>query len=267
MTSKLFEKLANENRAALITFVTCGDPNLDFSEKLIEKVCKSGADIVVLGVPFSDPMADGSIIEESFLRALDSDTNLEKIFAMTKRLRAKGVNNPFVMYSYFNPIFNVGIEKVIDKCVESKIDSLMVLDVPLEESEEITSVAKPKGVEYIPLAAPDSSLERMKELSENGGNFLYYATVSGVTGVRGELSCGIAERLAEVRKISKLPVAAGLGMSTAENVREAALNADGVVVASKIVDMAHRVFEESGESVAIDSVGEFVANIAVQMKR
>ncbi len=267
MISKLFDKLSKENRAALITFVTCGDPTLDFSEKLIERICASGADIVELGIPFSDPMADGKTIEESHLRALDSKVNLYKIIEMAKRLRAKGIETPFVISSYFNPIFKMGLEKVVDECVEAKIDSLLVIDVPFEESEEIKSVANPKGVGFIPISSPETSLERVACMSECRGGYLYYATISGITGERDKLPAGIAERLAEVRKASKLPVAAGLGISTLEIAHEAALNADAVVVCSKVVEIAHKAFDESGETAALDAVGEFVKSLAIQMKR
>ncbi len=267
MIAKLFDRLSNENRAALATFVTCGDPTLDFTEKLIERICASGADIVELGVPFSDPMADGKTIEESHLRALENNVNLPMIIDMAKRLRTKGAETPFVISSYFNPVYKMGLEKVVDECVDAKISAMLLIDVPFEESEEITSVATPKGVGYIPISSPDTSIERVARMSACGGGYLYYATISGITGERDKLPAGIAERLAEVRKASKLPVAAGLGISTLAIAHEAALNADAVVVCSKIVEIAHKTYEESGEDVALDVVSDFVKELAKQMKR
>ena len=129
MTSKLFEKLARENRAALVVFVSCGDPNIEFSEKLIERICASGADIIELGVPFSDPMADGKTIQAASRRSLNGGATLEKVVALAKRLRSRGVETPFVMFSYFNPIFKLGVEKTVDECAAAGIDSLLVVDV------------------------------------------------------------------------------------------------------------------------------------------
>ncbi len=267
MTSKLFQQLKSENRVALVAFVSCGDPTIEFSEKLIERICAAGADIVELGVPFSDPMADGKSIQAASRRALNGGATLEKVVAMAKRLRAKGVDKPFVMFSYFNPIFKLGTEKTVDECVAAGIDSLLVVDVPLEEADEVVSVSAPKGIEFIPLAAPTSSPERIERISKKGSGFLYYVTVAGVTGARGALPEGIGERLAQVRKASVLPVAAGFGISNPEMAHAAALNADAVVVGSRLVDIAFKTRLEKGEEAALDAAAEFVASLAGAMKR
>ncbi len=267
MTSMLFEKLARENRAALVVFVSCGDPNIEFSEKLIERICASGADIIELGVPFSDPMADGKTIQAASRRALNGGATLEKVVALAKRLRSRGVETPFVMFSYFNPIFKLGVEKTVDECAAAGIDSLLVVDVPLEEADEVVSVASPKGIEFIPLAAPTSSPDRIRKISEKGAGFLYYVTVAGVTGARGALPEGIAARLAEVRKASVLPVAAGFGISNPEMAHAAAESADAVVVGSKFVDLAYKTYVERGEAAALDAAADFVSSLAAQMKR
>ena len=267
MTSKLFQQLKSENRAALVAFVSCGDPTIEFSEKLIERICAAGADIVELGVPFSDPMADGKSIQAASRRALNGGATLGKVIAMAKRLRAKGVDKPFVMFSYFNPIFKLGTEKTVDECAAAGIDSLLVVDVPLEEADEVVSVSAPKGIEFIPLAAPTSSPERIEKISKKGSGFLYYVTVMGVTGVRNALPTEFVERIAEVRKASVLPVAAGFGISNPQMASLAARHADAVVVGSKIVDMAHDVLLSEGEAAALDKVGEFVGSLASAMKR
>lgn len=267
MTSKLFQQLKSENRAALVAFVSCGDPTIEFSEKLIERICAAGADIVELGVPFSDPMADGKSIQAASRRALNGGATLGKVIAMAKRLRAKGVDKPFVMFSYFNPIFKLGTEKTVDECAAAGIDSLLVVDVPLEEADEVVSVSAPKGIEFIPLAAPTSSPERIEKISKKGSGFLYYVTVAGVTGARGALPEGIGERLAQVRRASVLPVAVGFGISNPEMAHAAALNADAVVVGSRLVDIAFKTRLEKGEEAALDAAAEFVASLAGAMKR
>lgn len=266
MLSKLFNKVKSENRSALITFVSCGDPTIAFSERLIERICKSGADIVEIGVPFSDPMADGKVIESASKRAIASGTTLEKVIAMVKRLRNKGVENPFVLFSYYNPIYKYGLEKVASECVDARIDAMIVVDVPLEESEEITSVISPKGINFIPLASPMTSLERIENMTASASGFLYYVSVAGVTGVRGRLPEGIADRLADVRKVSHIPVAIGFGISTPEMASEASKIADAVVVGSRIVAMAHENLVKYGEEFALDEIEKFVKSLSEQMR-
>ena len=267
MLKELFEKLSKENRAALVTFISCGDPNLAFTEKLVKRVCESGSDIVELGVPFSDPMADGPTIQAASLRALRSGTNIVSIIEMVARLRKDGVKNPFVLFSYYNPIFVAGKERIAKLSKECGVNAWLVVDAPLEESAEILEVTKPNGLDFIPLAAPTTPLERIAKLAANGSGFLYYITVSGVTGARKALPAHFAERLREVRKVSSLPVAAGFGISTPEMARSAALDADAVVVGSRFVDLAHKTYMEQGEDAALDAAGEFISSLASQMQR
>lgn len=267
MTSDLFRKLRGQNRAALVAFITCGDPCMDFSERLAERICGAGVDIVELGVPFSDPMADGKSIQASSKRALAGGTTFADVADMARRLRDKGVSNPFVLFSYFNPVFKFGVERAVKKCADSKIDSMLIVDLPLEESAEVAAAARPAGVELIPMAAPTTPLKRVEELSKNGSGFLYYATVAGVTGARGALPEGFASRLCGVQGASKLPVAAGFGISTPEMARAAAQNADAVVVGSRLVDLVHRTLSEKGEDAAINAAADFIASLAVQMGR
>ena len=134
--SEVFEQAKKENRAVLTIFVTCGDPNIDFTEKLVEQICKSGADIVELGVPFSDPMADGPVVQAACLRALDAKTNIAQVFAMAKSLRERGIKTPFILSSYFNPILKFGIEKTVDACVDANIEAMIALDLPYEEDKD-----------------------------------------------------------------------------------------------------------------------------------
>ena len=234
MIAKLFEKLSSENRAALVTFISCGDPSISFTKKLVKAVCESGADIVELGVPFSDP---------------------------------NGIDKPFVLFSYFNPIFKIGVEKIAAKCKENGIDALLVVDAPMEESREITSVTEKFGVDFIPLAAPTSPLDRIEKISQSGSGFLYYVTVAGVTGARDSLPEHFARRLADVRKASSLPVAAGFGISNPQMARLAAESADAVVVGSRLVSMAHETLIKDGESAALNGVSNFVKSLYSQMLR
>ena len=263
----LFENLKRENRAALAIFITCGDPDLGFTEKLVERVCASGADIMELGVPFSDPMADGKTIQMSSARAIKSGATFAKVLDMVARLRAKGVDKKFVLFSYFNPIFHYGTRRAAEMSKEAGVDAWLVVDVPMEESGEIRTELAPLGLGFIPLAAPTSSLKRVREISEHGGGFLYYVSVAGVTGARNALPEGFAERINGVRKASKLPVGVGFGISTPEMAAQVAAVADAVIVGSKFVDTVHRAYVEGGESAALDAAEKFVAPLAAKMGR
>ena len=267
MISEIFKKLSVENRAALIPFVSCGDPNLDFTEKLVGRVCASGADIVELGVPFSDPMADGPTIQQASNRALAGGATLPKILDMVKRLRSGGVQTPFVMFSYFNPIFKLGVEKIAKDSAAAGVNAWLTVDVPLEESAEITEVIEPFGMDFIPLAAPTTPLERVTKISRCGGGFLYYVTVAGVTGARKALPAHFSKRLADVRKASVLPVAAGFGISTPEMAHLAAESADAVVVGSKFVDLVYSKYRDSGEAAALDAAETFIKSLAAAVVR
>ena len=264
---KLFDDLKKQNRAAFVLFTTCGDPSIEFTEKLVERVCAAGVDIVELGVPFSDPMADGKTIQEADDRALAGGASLAKVFDMVGRLRAAGVDKKFVLFSYYNPIFKFGLERAAEKSAQVGIDAWLVVDVPMEESVEITSVISAKGIDFIPLAAPTSSPERIAEISKCGGGFLYYASVAGITGVRASMPANLLSRLAEVRKASVLPVAVGFGISSPEGAHVAAQNADAVVVGSRFVDTVHKALEESGEDAALKAGADFAAAFVAAMRR
>lgn len=263
----LFEKISAENRALLVAFISCGDPDLKFTEKLIERVCAAGADIIELGVPFSDPMADGPAIQRASARALKSGTTIDGILKMAHNLRGKGITAPFVMFSYYNPIFKRGVEKTARDCRESGVNAWLVVDSPLEESPEILTHTEKFGLDFIALASPTTPKERVAEISKKGSGFLYYIMVKGITGARKSLPDGISGRLEEVREASLLPVAAGFGISTPEMAREAALHSDAVVVGSSLVDLAHKVREAEGEETSLAEAEKFVASISSQMKR
>lgn len=258
---------SESGRATLVTFISCGDPEISFTEKLVKAACKGGADIIELGVPFSDPMADGATIQAASQRALAAGTTLQKVLDMAGRLRKDGVENPLVLFSYYNPIFKLGLEKTAELSKKNGINAWLVVDVPLEESGEISGVLKEYGIGLIPLAAPTSGLDRVRAISESGTDFLYYVTVAGVTGARNALPESFSKRLADVRKASVLPVAAGFGISNPNMAHLAAESADAVVVGSKLVDLTFEEFLDNGESAALKAAENFVALLAAAMKR
>lgn len=267
MISQTFKNLKKQNRAALALFVTCGDPNIEFTERLVEGLSKNGADIIELGVPFSDPMADGKTIQEASGRALRSQTNIPQILDMVKRLRAKGVATPFIIFGYFNTFLQMGLEELALNTKKAGADAWLIADLPLEESGEVVPILKENGLDFIAIASPTTPLKRVKKISQTGSGFLYYVTVAGVTGIRDKLPEGFAKRLKDVREASKLPVGAGFGISNFESARLAAMNADCVIVGSKLVDLAYKTRIEEGEDKAIEKACAFVKTLSAAMER
>ncbi|MBR4597047.1 MAG: tryptophan synthase subunit alpha [Opitutales bacterium] len=267
MIKQTFKNLKRQNRAALALFITCGDPDIKFTERLAEKISQCGADIIELGVPFSDPMADGATIQEASNRALASRTNVGMILDMVLRLRARGVKTPFVLFGYFNTFFQMGVDNLARRSKEAGVNAWLVADLPIEESGEVLPHLKANGLDLIALASPTTPLERIKKISKTGSGFLYYVTVAGVTGARDKLPEDFAKRLEEVRAASALPVGAGFGISNRESAHAAAKRADCVIVGSKIVDLLYKTRVQFGEDKAIDEACEFVKSLSSAMNR
>ncbi|MDR2499538.1 MAG: tryptophan synthase subunit alpha [Treponema sp.] len=223
---------------AFIGFVTGGDPSLEQSEEYILEMIRAGADLVEIGVPFSDPIAEGPVIQEANLRALAAGTTLDKLFCLVERLRLKTAA-PLVFLSYLNPVFHYGYERFFRRCQEARVDGLIVPDLPLEEQGEVRGAAAPYGVDLISLAAP-SSQDRIKKIVQTAAGFLYVVSSMGVTGVRREIETDLAALIARIRgeaagRAERLPVAVGFGIHTPAQASAIARLADGVIVGSGIV--------------------------------
>jgi len=257
-----FERCRKENRKALVAYVTAGNPNLPVSEKLIHAVLDSGADILELGVPFSDPMADGPVIQKAGLRALQAGTTLPDIIAMAGRIR-QYTDKPMVLFSYFNVMFNYGLEKLAADCVANGIDAWLTVDVPMEERDEVQPIADKYGIALIPLVSPATPHDRMKEIVKDARGFVYYITVKGVTGARAELPADLSEHLGALRKVSPVPVVAGFGIASPEMAAMTGQYADGVVVGSAIVRIMDQ-YQDYDE--AIKATAEFVRGLAGALK-
>jgi tryptophan synthase alpha chain len=256
----VFRKLKNR-RAAFIPFVVAGDPDLKTTEALILKMGECGADIIELGVPFSDPLADGPIIQTGSQRALKNGVNLKEIFRMAERL--KGISTPLVLMTYFNPVFQHGLKSFAEDCRRSGIDGVIIPDLPPEEAGRWIQEAKPFKLDTIFLLAPTSPPDRVKLASRYSRGFLYYVSITGVTGVRGNLPDGLETAIGEIRKCSQKPVAVGFGISTPDQVKEAGRIADGVIVGSAIVKM---IGENLNSPELIAKVGGFVASLTEALR-
>lgn len=241
--SARFTSLKSRRSKALVTFVTAGDPDLSATEEIIYLLENAGSDVIELGVPFSDPMADGPTIQLSSERALAAGTTLHGIIELVKKVRTRS-QIPLILMGYLNPVHAYGYENFCRDAAEAGVDGVLLVDMPPEESRELTVPAKKYGLDVIFLLTPTSDADRIATVNRLGSGFVYYVTVTGVTGARSSVSGTLAQELAKVKQTVSLPVMAGFGISTPEQASEVGQMADGVVVGSAIV----RLFEQfSGE--------------------
>lgn len=222
-----------KNQKAFIAFVTAGDPNLAVTEELVPAMAEAGADLIEIGIPFSDPVAEGPVIQEADIRALASGTTADKLFDSVKRIREK-TDVPLAFMTYINPVFVYGAERFIRQAAECGINALIVPDMPYEEKDELFSYCETYGLDLISLIAPTSK-ERIQTIAREAKGFLYCVSSLGVTGVRSEITTDIGEMVSLAKKAKDIPCAIGFGISTPEQAKKMAASADGVIVGSAIV--------------------------------
>lgn len=236
-------KTAFENGKAFIPFVTAGDPDLDTTAKLLVGMSESGADIIEIGIPFSDPIAEGIVIQEADLRALSSGTTTDKIFDMVKDIRPQ-VKSALAFMTYVNPIFAYGTDKFMARCKECGISAVIVPDVPFEEKDELSGYCDKYGINLISLIAPTSN-DRIKMIAKEAQGFIYCVSSMGVTGVRKKITTDIGKMIELVRSVSDIPCAVGFGVSTPEQAKHITESADGVIVGSAIVKIVAQYGKDS----------------------
>ena len=233
---KAFARAKAEGRGAFVAYLTMGFPTLAASERAADDAIAGGADILELGVPFSDPFADGGVIRSAAYKALENGVSLRDVVALAKRLRARHPETGLVLFSYYNPVFSMGLDAFADAAADAGLDAVLVVDLPLEEREEMLSRLRPRGIAFVPLIAPNTPLDRVRESEKGvGDSFLYVITVKGTTGARAELPSDLAGRLDALRRVANLPIAAGFGISTRAQADEVSRHADGFVVGSALV--------------------------------
>lgn len=228
-----FNQLKKENKKALITFLTVGDPDIDTSEKAVMTMQEEGVDLIELGVPFSDPAADGPTIQRADERALENGTDIFKVFEFVERIRDK-VNVPLVFLLYYNVIIQYGIDEFFARCAQTGVDGLIIPDLPYEESGEVKEYTEKYGVYQINLVSPTSK-GRVKDIAENSKGFLYCISSLGVTGEKSSFSTDFEKFVGIIRKYSDIPACVGFGVSNGKQVRELARYFDGAIVGSAIV--------------------------------
>ena len=239
MANLISQSFENHNKK-LITFVTGGDPDFDTSKKIIENIIKNDVDILEIGMPFSDPMADGPTIQLSSNRALKKNITLEQIFDLS--INAKKINNklPIILMGYYNVILHYGIQRFVKKCTSSGVDGLIVVDLQPEEDEELTNVLKENDIKLIRLITPTTDEDRLKLILNNASGFLYYVSVMGVTGQKSANIDNLEKSIKFIRKHSDLPIIPGFGVKTSIDVKNICRISDGAVVGSSIIKIIER---------------------------
>ncbi|MDI6790116.1 MAG: tryptophan synthase subunit alpha [Thermodesulfobacteriota bacterium] len=255
--AEVFVSRKKIKKAALIPFLTAGDPSLAHTAELVLEMERQGADIIELGVPFSDPLADGPTIQAASQRALAQGVRLEDVIGLVRNLRSK-TRIPFVLMTYYNPVLQYGLKRTAQKAAQAGVDGFIIPDLPPEEAEDWKREADKAGLDTIFLLAPTSDLDRIKKVVSLSRGFIYYVSVTGITGARKELPGDLLAKLKLIKKHAAVPVSVGFGISTPEQVAMLAPHADGIIVGSAIVNLIARHGEDPQLA---PIVGRFVAHL------
>jgi tryptophan synthase alpha chain len=243
-----FAALKAEGRAGFVAYLTAGDPDLDTSTRLFEGVAAAGADLIEIGMPFSDPMADGPVIQAAGLRALQSGMTLKKTLALVRHLRAGDPDTPYVLMGYYNPIYRYGAEAFAKDASEAGVDGLIIVDLPPEEERELADPATAAGLDLVRLATPTSDEHRLPTIVRRASGFVYYVAIAGITGTRSAETGAVRAAVARLRQFTKLPVAVGFGIKTPEQAAEVARVADASVVGTALVDRLAQNLDTKGKA-------------------
>lgn len=264
LIDKRFAELKERGETAMIPFLTIGDPSIEASLELILEMERAGADLIELGVPYSDPLADGPVIQRSSERALLRKITIFDVIDVAREARSRGSKLPFILFTYYNPVLQIGLERIFKKMQENEISGIIIPDLPLEEDSETRAIAETYGVHLIPLVAPTSN-ERVKRIAAGARGFVYCVSSLGVTGERAEFFGGIEEFLSTVREAANVPIVVGFGISNREQVQRFEKLCDGVVVGSAIVrsieSVLHHFKEDTAHPEGLKQIGGFVGQL------
>jgi tryptophan synthase alpha chain len=238
-----FDELKKEGRAALISYIVAGDPNQALGQEIMNSLPKSGVDIIELGIPFTDPMADGPTIQAADIRALSAGMTLRKTLDMVLEFRINNKHTPIVLMGYYNPIYIYGGAQFAVDAASAGVDGVLIVDLPPEEDSEIKGVLKESGIDLIRLITPTSTGERLKKLVKDTSGFLYYVSIAGVTGTASISIESVQDKIKEIRQVSDLPIAVGFGIRTTEEAKAVSTIADGVIIGSAFVRIIEKTIE------------------------
>lgn len=263
-----FAQLREENRPALVTFVTAGDPDYETSLEILCRLPAAGADVIEMGMPFSDPMAEGPPIQASSKRALEAGQTMAKTLAMVAAFRNSDVHTPIVLMGYYNPIYSYGNEKFLTDAVAAGVDGLIIVDLPPEADQELCLPALKKGLNFIRLATPTTDDKRLPAVLANTSGFVYYVSITGITGTAAPDTDNVSRAVARIKAHTDLPVAVGFGVKTAEQARIIGGDADGVVVGSALVNAVRDNLDSAGRgtSATVGAVSDLVRQLAAGVR-
>lgn len=257
--SKRFEALRQDNRAGLVTFVTAGDPDPETSFGVLQALANNGADIIELGMPFTDPMADGPAIQKAAQRALAGGQTQRKTLELVRRFRAENDETPIVLMGYYNPIYHYGVDAFLKDAADAGVDGLIVVDLPPEHDEELCLPARDANIDFIRLATPTTDAKRLPRVLENTSGFMYYVSVAGVTGARAPTPADVEAALGRIREHTSLPIGVGFGIRNAEQAGAIGRFSEAVVVGSALVECIEKA--ASGDE-AIEAVGKLTSELS-----
>ncbi len=259
-----FAALKAERRAGLVAYLVAGDPDLETSTRLFEGVAAAGADLIEIGMPFSDPMADGPSIQAGGLRALQNGMTFKKTLTLVRHLRARDPDTPYVLMGYYNPIYRYGAEAFAKDAAAAGVDGLIIVDLPPEEEAELAEPATAAGLDLVRLATPTSDEHRLPTIVKRASGFVYYVAIAGITGTRSADAGAVREAVARLRRFTKLPVAVGFGIKNAEQAAEVARAADAAAVGTALVDRLAQNLDSGGKATAglVDAVLGDIAALA-----
>lgn len=262
-----FDELKAAGRAGLVTFITAGDPDLETSFQILRHLPEAGADLIELGMPFSDPMADGPAIQLANGRALKAGMRLPRLLDMVRRFRAEDAKTPIILMGYYNPIYQYGSQRFVEAAKTAGVDGLIVVDLPPEEDAELCLPARATGLDFIRLVAPTTGEARLPVILRHASGFVYYVSIAGITGTRAAGIGTIRKGVADIRRHSQLPIAVGFGIKTPEQAQEIGAIADSVVVGSAIIDGMVKSWGAGSAdgSEVIAAVGGYVRSLALAL--
>lgn len=260
--SRCFETLRRNQECALIPFITAGDPDLETTAKALQVLDHAGADMIELGVPYSDPLADGPVIQSAATRALQRGTTLEQVLEMLKGI-SPSLRSPIILFTYYNPILHRGVDKFLGQIKEAGVSGLVVPDLPLEEAAGLLKPASEVGIDLTLLVAPTSSPERIEAIARASQGFIYLVSVTGVTGIRTEMHTRVSDLLQQIRNFTDKPIGVGFGISDTQQARQVqAWGADAAIVGSAVVKRLAEGTPEQG----LEAISQFCQNLKTALK-
>jgi len=257
-----FARLKEQNKAALVTYIMAGDPDYATGMEILNNIAQSGADIIELGMPFTDPMADGPTIQNAGIRALAGGMSIIKVLDMVRAFRTTNQTTPIVLMGYFNPVYSYGCEKFAQDSAQAGVDGLLLVDLPPEEDSEITGFLKTAGIDFIRLITPTSTGSRLKSLVKDASGFLYYVSIAGVTGTAAINIDDVTKKLREINAETSLPIAVGFGIRTAQDAHAVSKIAQGVVVGSAFINIIEKTVANQRVNEVLREVSLYKAALA-----